>query len=1123
MAAELQIRLFGPLTIICAGQPIPESAWHSRQERRLLGILLTARGSPVPVARLIEWLWPGANVESTATTLRATVSNLRRMLEPDSDRASSHYIQTRQGGYLWNPDARAWIDVDAFLALVQPSGDTQSLHSEQLEQALALYRGEYLAHEPEAPWALAMRERLRSQYLQAVEALAEHFIIAGQDVRAVQLAQNGLEHDILYEPLYRTLMRAQARLGDIAAALQSYERYRQTLDNELGALPSAQTQQVHADILRGIVPAGSGSVARPSLLQGAAQVHTAHRSETPFVGREQELAELRAWVSALRQRQGGIVTIVGEAGIGKTRLVNEALYTGSIQGTQLIVVRCTAIERTLPFAALSEALRPLVRNAPDSLLRRLPRVALAQVSELLPMLRERMPSLPVLPVLPPAESRTQLIDGLVDLALALAHSTPLVIVCDDAQWADQALLLALERLARHAPRHALLIILAYRSEELAEHPQLHALLRALGRDMLLRPVVLGRLDDQAITELLALLAHVSPEHIRPLAQRLAVRSGGNPLFLSVLIQSLIEAHSAPSFAALTENLAFDTPLPDPSASIRLRDLVVARIERLPEQARILLEQLAIIGRPVSLDLIEQLGGAQALDTAQLLLDRHFLIDTPTAMLGFSHDLVRSIIVATLGSPRRRQLHRQAASAIAALHGTRPERANELVFHLSHSGRGNEAELLYYAIIAGDNARRAFGYHEALRYYDMALLAGEQLGSAASATDMRQAFAGWMRVCEALLDWPGLHEAIARHTRWAARYPGEPALAAPRRLILLRALAGDLAGAAAISAEQALRQPEAIAAIQDMLHRTAQILQPAVPSPVRPAYTHPFLHPAPLPGEPAVDLPALLGPDEAAPALFQAGWAALMQGLLSDAEPCLMQAYSLALETGQLSAAVIAALQLAHLYALRGIREQTTDWMNTSLELAERSPEAAWAAVWPRIHQAFLLLLDHRYAEAQARFTDLAVQLHNLPAFQSHRASVEVGLGCVALAAGELDRASEHLAAGLASPQLLYGFVYTTAQHGMARLAALHNDIDTARAVLDHTLAYSAQRSLLPEYVRSAIEILRVERDYGEPPLPLALLEHAAVLAEQAGLAPSAEAARAVLAKLITTNEHEDHE
>jgi hypothetical protein len=247
-------------------------------------------------------------------------------------------------------------------------------------------------------------------------------------------------------------------------------------------------------------------------------------------------------------------------------------------------------------------------------------------------------------------------------------------------------------------------------------------------------------------------------------------------------------------------------------------------------------------------------------------------------------------------------------------------------------------------------------------------------------------------------------------------------------------------------------------------------------------------------------------------LFQVGWAALMQGLLGDAEPCLLRAYELAVETSQHAVAVVSALQLSHLGALRGERAATERWLGNSLELAQRAPESAWATIWPRIHRAFLLLTDDLHAAARESFELVAAQLQDLPAFQSHRASVEAGLGLLALAQGDLAGAAQRLAGATASPQLLYGFVYVAAQHGLARLAALRGDMPAARATLDYALGYSAQRSLLPEYVRTIIEIVRIERDFGDPAPILPQLHAAAALASRAGLDSLAKVAVALLAR-----------
>ena len=1142
MSAELQIALLGRLFITLGGQELLDSAWRSRQERRLLLILLAARGARVPIERLLDWLWPDADQSAGATTLRSAISGLRHTLEHESGaRASSRYILTRDGGYAWNTASGAWVDAEEFLALTDRESGTENREPmlgvsdrvENLERAIALYRGDYLADESDVRWAATTREALRERFLSALHELAELRLSADDYDAASELARRGLACDRLREPFYRLLMRSHARAGDVAGALQSYARCRSALDEELGAAPSAQTRALHAAILRGDEGrqerAGEWATSRlgDREYRPVARLPRRPLAPSPFVGRAGELAALSDVISALDQQRGAVVAVVGEAGIGKTRLVAEALRSTARAGMFMIALRCVSLERGLPFAPLSEALRPLLRAAPVETLRQLPPAALAQVADLLPVLRERLPDLPTL-VHSPAEGHNYLLDGLIDLALALAREQPLIIWCDDAQWADDATLAALGRLARRAPRHALLVVLAYRLGELAENTALHELLRTLGRELLLRTLVLGRLANAEVAQILAGLARVAPARVAGLAPRLWASSGGNPLFLAVAVQSLLEARGARSLAALLPELEADATLPDLSSAPPLRDLVLSRVERLPNSARMLLEQLAVIGRPVSLDLIEQLAGPAGLESAGLLLDRQFLAEEADQRLAFSHDLVRSIIVAALMSPQRRLLHRAAATAITRLHGEKPARAAELAFHYEQSGHGAEEELLRYAIAAGDYARRSFGYHSALASYELGLRAVERMGALAPAAIARRAFAGSLLMYEALLDWDGITSTAARYDRWAAHWPELPPIVTPRRLVLLRALMGDLAGAAALSVEQARRRPGATPALDDMLWRTAIVLQPverlATGANETAARCRPTSNPQPptafaqahpLPGVPAEDLPIALGADEAALALFQVGWAALMQGLLGDAEPCLLRAYDLALENDQAAVAVVSALQIAHLSALRGDAGATDHWIATSLDMAQRAPEAAWATIWPRIHEAFLLLLDQQHVAARERFMLLAARLRDLLTFQSHRASIEVGLGLLDLASGDLARAAEQLERALASPQLLYGFVYVAARHGLARIAALRGDMQTARATLAHALDYSARRSLLPEYVRTAIEIVRIERDFGDPAPALPLLRDAAELARAAGLEPLAAAASALLARMAS--------
>ena len=683
MAPTLRIQLLGPATIERDGQVMPEGAWRSRQEWRLLTILIIARGATLSCARLIEWLWPGADTEASLVTLRSVVSNLRSTLEPNAGRASRHYIDTRNGGYAWQRSEDAWVDIEVFLALTEAQSSTTPA---QAEQALALYRGDLLEDEPDAPWALFLREQLRERFLVLVEIRAEDLLAAKHYSAAVDIARRGIVRSALREPLYRILMRAYAYLGDVAAALQSYERFRLLLAHDLGATPTSLTQTLHAAILRGeIGPEPVPDIAqrlrpRSQYIGSGRNLPAEHMS---IVGRDVELAQIRGWLTGLSQNKGLVATIVGEPGIGKTRLLLEVGHEADRLGCQIILMRCGIPERSLSFAALTQPMRPLIRAAPEALLRQLPATALAQVAELLPALRERLPDLPTLPNLTPDAALNRITDGLVAITLGLARFAPIVLLIDDVHWADAALIATIGRLVRAIAHAPVLIVMTYRSEELVENSELHVLLRNLGRAMLVRPLLLGPLDSEATTALLIELGRVRSHAFPELARRLITQSGGNPLVLHVLLQALLEAHGTNSFVRLLPILDQETALPDLSRTSAVRDLLAERLERLSPMARALLEQMALLRRPVSLDLIEELAGEAGLGAADDLIKRHFIVEDADDKLIFAHELVRSVIAGAISGPQRRLHHRHIAAALAALSND----SAEIERHLALSGAG----------------------------------------------------------------------------------------------------------------------------------------------------------------------------------------------------------------------------------------------------------------------------------------------------------------------------------------------------------------------------------------------------------------------------------------------------
>jgi DNA-binding SARP family transcriptional activator len=1166
---QLKIYLLGEFSVLRSGEIVTSKEWHTRQARQLLKLLLTERGRTVPTERLIETLWPEGS-ENTAKTLRSAINALRAVLEPQRPaHAPSRFIITRYAGYSFTPadPAEVWIDVVEFeCGLDEAQLQVESASREMREKlacTLDLYRGDYLREDLYETWATSERERLRERYLQGLERLANWQASAGDFSAAIESCRRALATDNCREPLYRAMMSYQAAAGDVAGALQTFERCRRTLDQELAADPSPQTLELHQVILNGswaTVLKGMGAgleihlpgQAEPAVeeLTSQRQLDASSHPETsapnPFIGREKELVWLNERLQQAQAGRGSVVTLVGEAGIGKTYLAQRLLEQARTRGLKVLMISCQAVEQTLPFAPLVTALNPFLRQISNKELGKLAPTLLAQVALLLTALRDRLPNLPAVPDTSSEENRSRLIEGLVGLFEELAGSCGLVIFFDDAHWADEGTLLLFNRLARAAGRDALLLLLAYRSEDLSENETLHTILRYLSRDRLAQPLLLQRFTPDEVARFVALQQDEPAVSAADLYQA----TQGNALFLAEALRTLTEDRHSPE----PENFQPSFNL-QPSArwllrSPQIRDVVLARLVRLSRTERRVLELAATISRPFSPELLQVILPPEEWSALETLLQRRFIVEQSDGRLAFSHEVIREVVDTECAPLTRHLLHRKVAEGLARLYeGSSDPFAAEMAFHFKRAGAGSEADLLRYAVIAGDFSRRTFSFRHALTYYDDALLAAQKLGASQDETVrhwMGQAYQGRGLACEALLDWEGVKETYHRLSEWAERN-GDPELAqsSERRIALIRALMGHLDEASSLMLGRTLlRSGEHVLPIlNDLLYRIQAVLLPPNPNEGVPSsefrvpsskvieanssvaneqsvlksYTSalspqhselgirnselvnwpPFCIAAPVPGQPWEELPRQLGETQAALLLFQYGWALVLQGR-PEAEACLEAALEAAEETRQVACWVLSALQMSHLYFMRGDRATGESWLQRSLERGAQAPEADWSTIWPRIFQAYTLLTAGKVVEAREGFSRLQVELTTRPGFYSHRYSVEIGLGLVAWFSGNKAQAEILLEPALQDRTRLYGSTYVWALIALAWLRFNKGELEEARTLLRQSLTFSGRRSLLQDYAQSAIEMARLELRVGGDLRPVEkLLRQAADIASEA--------------------------
>src|SRR5262249_14856077 len=223
-------------------------------------------------------------------------------------------------------------------------------------------------------------------------------------------------------------------------------------------------------------------------------------TQTPFVGRAAERARLGQRLRDARAGHGAVVLLEGEAGIGKTRTLEELAETSRAEGATVLWGRCYEGEAARPYGPFAEALTEYVRRAPAETLRADLGLGASPLARLVPELRERLPDLsePVAPQ--PDAERVPRLAGVVQWLLPLRARTPTLVVVDDLHWADHGTVALLRHVARFAHRGRLLVLGAYRDVEIdGEHP-LRDALGALPRETTYEQIGLTGLDPAARRE-----------------------------------------------------------------------------------------------------------------------------------------------------------------------------------------------------------------------------------------------------------------------------------------------------------------------------------------------------------------------------------------------------------------------------------------------------------------------------------------------------------------------------------------------------------------------------------------------------------------------------------------------
>ncbi len=447
------------------------------------------------------------------------------------------------------------------------------------------------------------------------------------------------------------------------------------------------------------------------------------RGLTRFVGRQQELAGLQQALERAGAGHGQVAAIVGEPGVGKSRLVYEFVHSHHMQGWLALESASVSYGKATPYFPVIDLLKRYGHIEDHDDTRTIRAKVTGQVLTLDEALQDTIPALlALLDALPedhpflkldPPQRRQRTLDALKRILLRESQVQPLLLVFEDLHWIDSETQALLNSLVESLPTAQLLLLVNYRPEY--QH--------GWGSKTYYTQLRLDPLPPVSADELLQALLGNDPS-LAPLKQLLIVRTEGNPFFLEESVRTLVETG-----VLLGERGAYRLAqaLPTVQVPATVQAVLAARIDRLPPEEKQLLQTAAVIGTEVPLALLQAMAevpeeplrlGLTHLQAAEFVYETRLF---PEIEYTFKHALTQQVAYETLLQERRRALHARIVEALEALAG---ERVAEQVERLAHHALRGEVwdKALAYFRQAGEKAMARSAYREAVGYFEQALSA-----------------------------------------------------------------------------------------------------------------------------------------------------------------------------------------------------------------------------------------------------------------------------------------------------------------------------------------------------------------------------------------------------------------
>ena len=689
MTAGVRLFLFGSFRLENAdGEVLSISL---RKAEALLAYLAVAPGKTASREKLATLLWGESDQQRARQSLRQALFALTREF------AQAEVIVLRMESQMVSLDPAAiWVDVGEFESLVG-SEDTA-----RLAKATAYYTGSFLqdftVDSPDFDdWLMTTQRRMEESALKAFIELLDRQERAGEIAAAIETAQGALRIDNFREDIHRRLIQLYMSSGMRSSALHQYRLCHDFLARELGVTPDDETNALYRKIL------DAGPAAAPELeplSQSAATVAVpmlgrdgAGAARVRTVGRVAEARDLDRFMQQAREGRCAMIAATGEAGVGKSRLLDDFVGILAGQGVAGLLVRGRRTEHTLALGLLADLLDRDALAA-DS---RLDAGLSAAAQDELARFRAGRSRAPGGGKSNPA-TRPLLFDAAVELIRARSAHQPLALVFDDLQWADPDSIRMIAYAVRHLAGAPVLFVASVPSEEFGRG-LLSDLLRDLERDGLLSLITLQPLSREETGELVHRLQEAAADKPNPKLKSndIWALSEGNPQIVS----EILALNTEPEGTARSEGLR----LPN-----RVFTEVARAMAPLGESARELANFACVIGPRADFKVLCRCAG---FDTEAVVRGVEELVAAGVLRsdgddLGFSRERIRLALYESLIPLRRRSLHATVARAIEEIHAGALELFFGVLAHHHHkagdAARGLECELAHANIELKRGAR-----------------------------------------------------------------------------------------------------------------------------------------------------------------------------------------------------------------------------------------------------------------------------------------------------------------------------------------------------------------------------------------------------------------------------------